>query len=114
MRARPWSWGFALALLSCTDLSGHGVDAVQFGIKLARPRIPVSTPRPQCGRSSPAVMAQGSSEPDIADRALASLVYLLPLLDGFPYGIYIYRAVPPVGDLAYQFLPVVNAFQSVS
>lgn len=57
-------------------------------------------------------MAQ-NDEPEIADRLIGSAVYLLPLLDGFPYGAYIYQSVPPVGEVAYTFLPFVNAFQSV-
>ena len=41
------------------------------------------------------------------------MVYLLPCVDGFPYGSYIYANVPPVGALAYNVLPFVNAFQNL-
>ena len=56
---------------------------------------------------------RGGAEPDIADRLIASGVYLLPFLDGFPYGLFVYKTVPGVGDAAFALLPLVNAFQSV-
>lgn len=49
----------------------------------------------------------------IVDRAAAAAPYLLPALDGFVYGSYVYANIPPVGALAYQFLPIVNAFNSL-
>lgn len=51
--------------------------------------------------------------PEIADRAIACGVYLLPLLDGFSYGAFVYQAVPGLGSAAYSLLPLVNAFHKV-
>ena len=51
--------------------------------------------------------------PGPADRVLASAVYILPVLDGFQYGAYVYNTIPPVGAIAYQMVPFVNAFNSV-
>ena len=57
-------------------------------------------------------MLQGGDAP-LADRAAAALVYILPLLDGFPYGSFIYANIPAVGNAAYTLLPLVNGFQSL-
>lgn len=47
------------------------------------------------------------------DRAVSAAVYLLPVLDGFVYGAFVYRTVPGLGDAAFAVLPFVNAFQSL-
>jgi hypothetical protein len=52
-------------------------------------------------------------QPAPLERVAASLVYLLPVLDGFQYGVWIYQNVPPLGAIAYPFAPFVVAFQSV-
>ena len=49
----------------------------------------------------------------IPGQPAAATVYLLPLLDGFPFGAFIYSSVPAVGSVAYQLVPFVNAFQSL-
>ena len=48
-----------------------------------------------------------------AEKAAAASAYVLPLLDGFPYGVYVYQNVEPVGNVAFSLLPYVNAFQSL-
>eukprot|EP00966_Prymnesium_polylepis_P168814 3903392-Prymnesium_polylepis.1 len=65
-----------------------------------------------CSRRPPPAMREGLS-PEAADRALASAVYLLPFLDGFQYGAYVYSTVPGLGPIAYSFVPLVNTFQSI-
>jgi len=50
---------------------------------------------------------------DIAERVAAATVYVLPLLDGFPFGANVYSAVPPLGNVAYTLVPIVNGFQSL-
>ena len=57
------------------------------------------------------MMQQGDAA--LVDRAAAATVYILPLLDGFRYGSFIYANVPAVGNAAYSVLPFVNAFQSL-
>lgn len=54
-----------------------------------------------------------AADPDPAERAAAAAAYILPILDGFPYGIYIYKSIPPIGAVAYSFAPIVSAFQSL-
>ena len=58
-------------------------------------------------------MMAANDSPDVVDRITACLVYTLPILDGFPYGSYIYKTIPPLGDLAYTLLPLVNGFNSI-
>lgn len=48
------------------------------------------------------------------DRIKACVPYLLPLIDGDPFGMYIYQRIPPLGALNDFFLgPLVNIFHSV-
>lgn len=54
-----------------------------------------------------------ADEPDPAARLLACLCYILPALDGFNYGAYVYANVPIIGNLAVQVLPFVNTFNSI-
>ena len=65
---------------------------------------------PLAARGRPILMA---AEPDAAERAAAAAPYLLPCLDGFFYGAYVYATIPLLGSAALGFLPVVNAFQSL-
>ena len=53
------------------------------------------------------------SEAPLSERAAASLVYLLPVADGFSYGAYVFNTVPGLDGLARAVLPAVNTFQSV-
>ena len=45
------------------------------------------------------------------DRLFACLPYILPALDGFGYGAYVYQNVPLAGDVAMGLVPAVGAFQ---
>ena len=54
-----------------------------------------------------------ADEMPLVDRGVAAAVYLLPVLDGFVYGSYVYQNVPPIGAAAYMFLPFVNLFNSL-
>merc|ERR1712070_806321 len=53
-----------------------------------------------------------SDEPAAVDRVAAAAAYLFPITDGFGFGGYIYKTVPPLGALAYQVAPAINAFNS--
>ena len=64
-------------------------------------------------RTAACVLRESTPSPDVVERLAAGVVYLLPCADGFPYGSYIYSNVPPVGALAYNVLPFVNAFQNL-
>ena len=54
-----------------------------------------------------------SDSDDTIDKAVAAAVYLFPALDGFQYGAYVYSTIPPLGAVAYNLVPFVNAFQSL-
>jgi hypothetical protein len=56
---------------------------------------------------------RSNQEPSVAERAAAAAPYMLPVLDGFSYVVYIYSNVAPIGSLAYKVLPIVNAFESL-
>ena len=62
-------------------------------------------------RCAPPLASAG--DPPLVDRGVAAAVYLLPALDGFVYGTYVYSNVPPIGAVAYTFLPFVNLFNSL-
>ena len=89
-----------------------GLDAVASlsvgGARSVATTIP--SVRPRCVAP---VLQQKGADADLVERAFAAVVYILPVLDGFVYGNYIYQTVPPVGDVAFQILPFVNAFQSL-
>ena len=57
-------------------------------------------------------MAQ-SDDAALVDRAFAAAVYFFPITDGFQFGKFIYQSVPPLGALAYQIAPAINAFDSI-
>ena len=82
-----------------------GAFAVQTGIARASPIPHMSHPPVFFMRSGPG--------PDTVERAAAAAAYLLPALDGFNYGAYIYATIPPLGSAAYTVLPLVNAFNSL-
>ena len=65
---------------------------------------------PTIARCSPPLLKEEDAA--LADRAVAAAVYLLPAIDGFAYG-YVYANIPPVGAIAYLFLPLVNTFNSL-
>lgn len=67
----------------------------------------------RCVRTrTPTIMA-AASEPELSERVFATLPYLLPFLDGFPYGIYVFQNVPGGVDFAEFVLPLVVAFSSI-
>ena len=53
------------------------------------------------------------SGPEWPDRLLASLVYMLPALDGFEYGAHLYRQNEVLHTVAAAVSPAVVAYQSV-
>jgi len=80
-------------------------------------KSPADPLRQQLNRSPPsdarcASLRMESAAPPV-DRAVSAAVYLLPVLDGFGFGLYVYRTVPGLGDAAFAVLPLVNAFQSL-
>jgi len=73
------------------------------------PRLAVTAP---CSAMRSPLVTM-SAAPDPVDRAVSAVVYILPVLDGFVYGSNVFASVPAVGRVAYNFVPVVNAFQSL-
>ena len=63
-------------------------------------------------RRAAAPLLQESETPAV-DRVFAGAAYLLPMLDGFPYGAFVYANIPPIGAIAYNFVPFVNAFNAL-
>ena len=59
---------------------------------------------------SPVCRQQADAEP--VERLFACLPYILPVLDGFSYGAYIYSTIPPLGQAAMTVAPAVGAFQN--
>eukprot|EP00965_Chrysotila_dentata_P194578 6176444-Pleurochrysis_carterae.AAC.4 len=41
-----------------------------------------------------------TDEAPALERVLATLPYVLPAIDGFAYGLYVYQNVPPIGAIA--------------
>ena len=64
-------------------------------------------------RSSSSVTMAQSDDAELVDRLFASAVYLFPITDGFQFGKFIYASVPPIGALAYNVAPIINAFDSI-
>mmetsp|Transcript_12996 Transcript_12996/g.31659 ORF Transcript_12996/g.31659 Transcript_12996/m.31659 type:complete len:270 (+) Transcript_12996:180-989(+) len=47
------------------------------------------------------------------DRIKSCIPYILPLIDGDPFGNYVYERIPALGDIHYVLLrPIVEGFQS--
>jgi len=87
----------------------HGVGALS--ISHGKSVLPLFADRMKARVRASPKMQKGDA--DVVERAAAATVYLLPLLDGFPFGAFIYSSVPAVGSVAYQLVPFVNAFQSL-
>ena len=96
-----------LAIFAARGASAFSVAPL--GNRPSAPRIATHVARP---RACPPAMLGGNDVP-ISERALGCLVYMLPALDGFVYGTYVYSHVPGLAPIAYSFLPAVNAFQSI-
>ena len=60
--------------------------------------LPALRPVASAPRLAASPVAQASDVPAV-DRAAAAAPYLLPALDGFVYGSFVYANVPPVGAL---------------
>lgn len=59
-------------------------------------------------------MWSGEDELQGSDRIKACFPYILPLLDGAPFGRYIYERIPPIGFLNDILLgPLLNIYHSV-
>uniref|UniRef100_A0A7S0PYH6 Tic20 family protein Ycf60 n=1 Tax=Coccolithus braarudii TaxID=221442 RepID=A0A7S0PYH6_9EUKA len=69
---------------------------------LHSPSIPSRSRLPHLSEEVPAV-----------DRVFGTLPYILPVLDGFGYGIYVYQNVPGAGEVAGVIAPLVALFQSL-
>jgi len=50
-------------------------------------------------------------EPDVANRSLASVSYLLPLLDGLHYGRYLFMQVPQLSLALLPLFPAISVFE---
>lgn len=49
---------------------------------------------------------------DVKDRIFASLVYLLPLFDAFPFGKFLFSQVPQLGLVYLPFMPLMQIYYS--
>ena len=96
-------WSVALTIVVALPCDGYLTSGA-----MMRPKHHAAKRAAAC-----VAMAREPAGPDAVERVAASVVYLLPCVDGFPYGSYIYANVPPVGALAYNVLPFVNAFQNL-
>eukprot|EP00315_Gephyrocapsa_oceanica_P014064 CAMPEP_0185349320 /NCGR_PEP_ID=MMETSP1364-20130426/2250_1 /TAXON_ID=38817 /ORGANISM="Gephyrocapsa oceanica, Strain RCC1303" /LENGTH=230 /DNA_ID=CAMNT_0027948811 /DNA_START=11 /DNA_END=703 /DNA_ORIENTATION=- len=61
----------------------------------------------------PRAAARMSGEPPAVERVFATLPYVLPFLDGFQYGLYVFNNVPGGVGFAEAVLPLVIAFNSL-
>lgn len=59
------------------------------------------------------VHAYNSSKPDIADRVVASLPYLLPLFDGIRYGRFFFLEYPAFAKLLLPLEPLMRVYFSI-
>jgi hypothetical protein len=121
--------------LPLPEAEGFQVPAMSHGAARATPMLRQSLPAPAAAAplakhpSGSAKLVTEATEPRLPEprarsivmgekpgplaRLGACLVYLMPVMDGFQYGMWIYQNVPFLGKLAYRFQPIVYAFQSV-
>tara|TARA_B100000524_G_scaffold343916_2_gene240543 strand:- start:3160 stop:3489 length:330 start_codon:yes stop_codon:yes gene_type:complete len=65
-----------------------GAAGLSIAASPLRNRVPVMISR------APQPLMSETGEPDVADRAFACMPYILPALDGFSFGAYVYKNVP--------------------
>lgn len=97
-----------LLLSAVTPAVGIVVPAARV---VAAPALSRSKPRDGARHLTISCKAAGN-DADPVERLFACLPYLLPVLDGFSYGAYVYANVPVLGDAAVAAAPAVGAFQS--
>lgn len=63
--------------------------------------------------NSVVVCAGRNSQPDIPDRVIGALPYLLPLFDGLRYGKFVFMQFPAFANLLLPLQPLLNLYFSV-
>jgi hypothetical protein len=53
------------------------------------------------------------SQPDVVDRVLSAVPYLLPFLDAFSYGRFLFYQFPSVKAMVMPFVPMLNLYASI-
>ena len=102
-----------MGMLVITLLSTLSLSANALAVTPARSSPAQLRPRlPQLARATILRMQKGD-DAELVERAAAAAVYLFPAFDGFQYGAYVYKTIPPIGAIAYNLVPAVNAFQSL-
>mgnify|MGYP001196340994 CR=1 FL=1 len=101
----------ALLLLACAASAASFAPATLSPVRPMRAGTSAKFAVPTIARCSPPLLKEEDAA--LVDRAVAAAVYLLPAIDGFAYGSYVYANIPPVGAIAYLFLPLVNTFNSL-
>ena len=89
--------------------SPHGIATRPHDLAVQR-RLQLLPLRPTPRTAPPRCAQQEDAAP--VERLFACLPYLLPVLDGFSYGAYVYANVPLLGRAAMEVAPAVGAFQS--
>lgn len=65
------------------------------------------------GRSCVKVQAYNSSKPDIADRVVSSIPYLIPLFDGLRYGKFFFLEYPSFAKVLLPLEPLMRIYFSI-
>lgn len=55
----------------------------------------------------------GRGSPDVADRVLSAIPYLLPFLDAFSYGRFLFWQVPAIKAIVAPFIPVLKVYAGI-
>jgi len=97
------------ALLALTFVQAYTLSPAHHGVaRASQPPLMHHLPR-----SPLAVTMAQSDDAELVDRAFAAAVYLFPITDGFQFGLFLYKDVPPLGALAQAVYPAIAAFDSI-
>ena len=100
LAASVGAFGFAPAAAFAPSTRGATRPAIQRPVAASKLRARQQT-----------IRAAADSDADPLERLFGCLPYILPILDGFSYGAYVYANVPLIGDAAVTAAPAVGAFQ---
>ena len=87
--------------------------ATRSGATAARPPLRAFAMRPRSTRKLLVVQASRQSTPEIADRVVAAIPYLLPFLDAFSYGRFLFYQYPHITRAITPMAPLINLYASV-
>ncbi len=59
------------------------------------------------------VQARYNSSPDVVERVLSAVPYLLPFLDAFAYGRFLFLQVPAVKALVTPVVPLLQLYTNI-